>query len=174
VSQKCNNQYIYKFENSFYIRLVVKQITLGILMMAPQEIVLIGVDNNLIQVIAAYLGDKYRFIAINRKFDIRQLQSYSNIILFIIDTDCVFLEVEALVFEIKSTPTYQNIPAIGLSFKQHFAQMNPAFRNQFEDFLLKPMGNEDLLTRIEVWVRTFEIVNNDEVHAKSYSLDTLS
>ena len=143
-------------------------------MMAPQEIVLIGVENNLIQVIAAYLGDKYRFVAINRKFEISQLQTYSNIILFIIDTDCVYLDAEELVKQIKSHANYQNIPAIGLSFKQHFAQMSSSFRNMFEDFLLKPMGNEDLLTRIEVWVRTFEIVNNEEVQAKTYSLDTLS
>jgi response regulator RpfG family c-di-GMP phosphodiesterase len=143
-------------------------------MMSPQEIVLIGVENNLIQVIAAYIGDKYRFIAINRNFDVTQLQTYSNIILFIVDTDCVYLDVEELINQIKSKTEYQNIPAIGLSFKQHFAQMSASFRNKFEDFLLKPMGNEDLLTRIEVWVRTFEIVNSEEVQAKTYSLDTLS
>ena len=142
--------------------------------MPPQEIILLGVENTLIQIIAAYLGDKYRFIAINRNFDIKHLHTYSNIILFIIDTDSVYLDLDTLVKEIKSSADYQNIPTIGLSLKQHFAKMEPRFRNLFEDFLLKPMGNEDLLTRIEIWVRTFEIVNSEEAQTKTYSLDSLS
>jgi hypothetical protein len=137
------------------------------------QIVLIGLDTNLIQIIAAFIGHKYQIIAINRQFTVDQLENYMSILLMIIDTDQVFIKMEPLLKALKESPKYQNIPLVGLSLKQHFPKMPIEIRNQFEDFILMPNSQEDLLTRIEIWICTYLTVCDDTIAAKTYSLDEI-
>ena len=136
-------------------------------------IVLIGLDAKTIQIIGAYVGHKYQFVVINRNFDITRLASYTNIILFIYDVDQPYLKPMEFIPKLKNNPSYQNIPIIGMALKKHFGTMDPSEKLLFEDILLVPFGNEDLLTRIEIWVRTYEIMSNPSLGTKTYSLDSI-
>jgi hypothetical protein len=141
--------------------------------MSTKTIVLIGLDEPTIQVIAGFLGLKYQFVAINHKFIISKLSSYDNIILFIINTDQPNINITDLIPKLKIDQSYQNIPIIGLALKQHFINFPSEERKYFEDLLLMPCGNEDLLTRIEIWSRTYELMFSDEINAKTYSLNSI-
>lgn len=137
------------------------------------QILLIGLSENLIQIIAAYIGHKYQIIAINRQFSIDQLENYPHILLMIIDTDQVYIKMESLLKTIKTSPKYQNIPLVGLSLKQHFPKMPVEIRNQFEDIILMPNSQEDLLTRIEIWICTYLTINDNSISAKTFTLDEI-
>ena len=137
-------------------------------------IVLIGLDQKMISIITAYLANKYHFLAINHDFSIKQIKHYTKIQLFIIDVDQVFVKVDDVVEKINADPELKDIPKIGLSLKAHHSIMNEKRRKSFEDFILMPCGNEDLLTRIDVWIKTYQtLLMPNKVEEKSYSLDTI-
>ena len=138
-------------------------------------IVCIALDQKWLQIITTYLSSKYHFIAVNHDFDISKLNVYSNIHLFIINTDSVQINLPHLLDQIKSNENLRNIPKIGLSLKQHHQSMPNEIRSRFEDFLLMPAGHEDMLTRVDVWIATYRTTFNPlEVNQKTYSLDGLS
>ena len=110
----------------------------------------------MIDILSIFLANDFRFVAINHEFSTSQLPYYEYIKLFIIDVDQPFINVEKVLNDLDSDPNYRNIPRIGLSLKKHHASLPPKIRKKFQDFVLMPCGNEDLLTRIEVWIKTFE------------------
>ena len=137
-------------------------------------IVLIGLSQKMINIITAYLSNKYHFLAINQDFNLKQLKNYTKIQLFIIDVDQVFVKVDEVVEKINQDSELKNIPKIGLSLKTHHALMKYGRRCSFEDFILMPCGNEDLLTRIDVWIKTYQsLMMPQKVEEKTYSLDIL-
>ena len=137
-----------------------------------QTLLLVGVTPSLAQVLGAYIGNKFRIIAINREFSLEELESYSNLQLILIDTDQFQVKIPELMKTLRMDSKYRDIPTIGLALRQHFAKMSPELKVQFEDIILMPCSNEDLLTRIDVWIMTFRTIQS-HVDAKSYALDSL-
>ncbi len=139
-----------------------------------ETIVLIGLDEKMIQILGEYIGNRYRLLAVNKEFSIDRLDSYKDSInLFLIDTDQPFISIEGLMERLNSSADYQSIPKIGLALKKHFASMGSGEKRMFDDILLMPCGNEDLLTRIDIWQKTFEIISNGSQASKTYALDSL-
>jgi hypothetical protein len=132
-------------------------------------IVLIGLEEKMIQYISDHLSLKNRIIAINEDFTIKQLSSYLDIIIFLVNTDQVKMNVGLLLSNIKNDVRYHNIPVIGLSLKQHYCEFPPENRKYCEDIVLMPCGGEDLLQRISLWTNTYKIVQNNDFDTKTYS-----
>jgi hypothetical protein len=137
------------------------------------NICLIGVNPDLIQILAAYVGHKYRIIAINRQFDIRQLDVYDNILLFIYNSDQFDIDALEFLTKIRENLKYREIPIIALALKLHFYKTPLEIRNQFEDIILLPTSNEDILTRVEVWICTYNMMTNQDISSKTFSLNEL-
>ena len=66
-----------------------------------------------------------------------------------------------------------NTPFIGLSLKRHYTEMSEEERFEFQDILLLPARTEDILTRIDIWVKTSEIIMDDATSSKTYALDDI-
>ncbi len=139
---------------------------------SDQTLLLVGVNPTLAQVLGAYIGNKFRIIAINREFTLEELDSYTNLQLIIIDTDQFHVKIPELMKMIRSDSKYRDIPTLGLALRNHFAKMPQDLRIQFEDIILIPCSNEDLLTRIDVWILTFRTVRSN-IDTKSFALDSL-
>lgn len=132
-------------------------------------IICLGLDEKIIQIIGSHLGYKYQIVHVNHEFSIQQLDSYDNISLFIINTDLIWTEIVNLTLELKHSKKYENIPYIGLALKKHINKTSEKTLALFEDIILMPCNYEDLLTRIEVWIHTSELINKKQV--KSYECE---
>jgi hypothetical protein len=51
--------------------------------------------------------------------------------------------------------------------------MDPEIKKNFEDIILTPASNEDILTRVEVWICTYQTLCDPDAENKSFMLDTL-
>ena len=136
-------------------------------------IVLIAIEADMYEYLDEFVGKKYRLFAVDKIDDFNILEPLKNVHLFMINTDRPWLGTNQLIKRIKDTPIVQNIPIIGLSLKKHFAKMPPEERYLLEDILLVPCGKEDLLTRIEVWTRTYDIMCKNSNQTATYSLTDL-
>ena len=89
-------------------------------------------------------------IAVNSQADFDQLPIYTNKpALFICDTDQPLIKMESVIAALKEDNKFQNVPLIGLSLKQHYQEMDPQIKSKFEDIILTPASNEDILTRLK-------------------------
>ncbi len=134
-------------------------------------IVLIAVDAKFFEILDSHLRFQYSIIPLDNFDSIDILDPSWNIKLFIINTDRPWIGLELILEKLKHSEYYQNIPAIGLSLKQHFRQIDDRIRHQFEDIMLMPCGAEDLLTRVDIWVKTYELVCQDDPQSKSFQVD---
>ncbi|MHA1610759.1 MAG: hypothetical protein ACTSVZ_13305 [Promethearchaeota archaeon] len=134
-------------------------------------IVLIAVDTKFFEILDSHLKFQYTIIPLDNFDSIDILDPSWNIKLFIINTDRPWIGLELILEKLKHSEYYQNIPAIGLSLKQHFKQIENRIRHQFEDILLMPCGAEDLLTRVDIWVKTYELVCQDNPKSQSFQID---
>jgi hypothetical protein len=125
-------------------------------MSAEPTIVLIGVNSEVCQIIRAYLDRKFNIKIFARDFEIKTLDRFENIVLFIMDTDQFTISIDNTVLSIKSHPLYQNIPLLGMAIKQHFGKIPMQHRNLYDDIILTPLNYEDLLIRIDVWINTYQ------------------
>ena len=136
-------------------------------------IVLIGLNEKMITLLTTYLSDKYHFLAIHNQFSLKKLKNYKKIQLFIMDVDQVYVKIDEVIGKLKEHEKYKVVPKIGLSLKKHHKTMDPEIRNKFDDFILMPCGNEDLLTRIDVWIKTYQnVIKPLELEPKTFSVDT--
>jgi hypothetical protein len=136
-------------------------------------IVLIAVEADMYEYLDEFVGKKYKLFAVDKIDDFKILSTLINIHLFMIGTDKPWLGTQDLIKRIKESPFFQNIPIIGLALKKHYAKMTPTERYKLEDILLLPCGGEDLLTRIEVWTRTYDIMCQNSNKTATYSLDDI-
>lgn len=139
------------------------------------SIVLIAVDSKIYEYLDDFIGNKYQVVAVDNISDFNLLfdGTIKNIYLFMIDTDHPWLGTQDLIKRIKTTQITQNIPIIGLALKKHFPDMPPEDRHQLEDILLLPCGNEDLLTRVELWARTYDIMCQNGEHTATFTMEDI-
>ena len=136
-------------------------------------IVLVGVEPKIYEYLDTFIGNKFQLFPVDRVDIYDTLAAEMDIRLFLLDTDKKWLGTKEIMSKIKSNSDFHNIPVIGLALKKHFSEMEIHEKHLYEDFLLIPCSNEDLLTRIEVWTRTYGIMCEDKVAKKTFSLDEL-
>ena len=130
-------------------------------------------ENSLNDILQVYLQDKYQLIRIQQDISLQYIQMYENVMLLIINSDQPWVRNSNLVKKIQQENLFQNVPIIGLCLKKYFKDMKNSERYLYDDILLLPCNNEDILTRIEVWTNTAEFLMNYEEESKTFSLDTL-
>ncbi|MHA1727290.1 MAG: hypothetical protein ACTSWY_01000 [Promethearchaeota archaeon] len=121
-------------------------------------IALIGVNENTVNLLRNFLGYKYLFITIKSKDVIHKLDLCKNINLLIINTDWHSNSLSDILIKIKNDIRYYNIPIIGLVLKRYILKMEHINRNYFDDILPIPTRNEDIINRIEVWIKTYKFL----------------
>lgn len=136
-------------------------------------IVLVAVEPKIYKYLDNFIGRRYQLFPVDHVDDYSTLKDKINICLFLLDTDKTWLGTREIMTKIKNSPSFHNIPVIGLALKQHFSEMPAEEKHKYEDFLLIPCSNEDLLTRIEVWTRTYDIMCEEKEITKTYTLDEL-
>jgi response regulator RpfG family c-di-GMP phosphodiesterase len=117
-------------------------------------IVLIGVTPIFRNDLFLHLGDKYNFLELQTKFSIKALELFTHIELFFFDIDQPQIKLDAFYSEIKAHNKYQVIPIIGLASKKYFKDLGQDLRGKFDDIILLPTSMEDVLTRIDLWLKT--------------------
>ncbi|UYP48692.1 hypothetical protein NEF87_004977 [Candidatus Lokiarchaeum ossiferum] len=135
-------------------------------------IVLIGLDTKNFELIDSFIGSKYLLYPVDQVDSMELIGFPQNVILFMVDTDNPLIRRDLIIEKIKTTEFFENIPIIGLSLKQHYAEMTKDDKWNFNDILLMPCGTEDMLTRIDIWIKTYETICN-ETGGKSFSLEPL-
>ncbi len=136
-------------------------------------IVLVAIESKIYDYLNQFIGTEYQLFPVDHVDDFSSLAINMDICLFLLDTDKTWLGTKEIMQEIKSNPNFHNIPVIGLALKQHFSKMSLEEKHHYEDFLLIPCSNEDMLTRIEVWTRTYKIMCRTNGKNKKYSLDEI-
>jgi hypothetical protein len=126
-------------------------------------IIFIGATKELMQIIDAYLRGKHSFVNFEKHFQIDSLQSWSDIVLFVMNIDQPWISIDESVRLLKLHPLYENIPVLGMALKQHIGKLGACDRYAFEDIILMPNSWEDMLTRIEVWVKTYQSIKESPV-----------
>ncbi|MCP4764037.1 MAG: hypothetical protein GY870_19850 [archaeon] len=134
-------------------------------------IVIIGLNEKTIQILGSYIAKKYYLLVFNHNFSIQRLESFKDITLFLVNTDCFWIKIPEILNTLQENETYQNIPTIGLALKRHFSKMPQEERILYEDIVAMPCSTEDLLSRIDVWVRTHELIKEDRGIAKAVKSD---
>lgn len=136
-------------------------------------IILVGIETKIYEYLDTFIGAQYLLFPVDQVDQFENIAENMDIRLFLIDTDKPWLGIKEILEKIKSSSIFQNIPVIGLALKKHFKEMEIHEKHLYEDFLLIPCSNEDLLTRIEVWTRTYGVMCKDEIQKKTFSLDNL-
>ena len=134
-------------------------------------IVLVGIETKIFKYLDQFIGKKFQLFPVDHVDDYNSLDASMNIRLFLLDVDKEWLGTHEIMHKIKSNSMFHNIPVIGLALKKHFSKLPLDEKHLYEDFLLLPCGNEDLLTRIEVWTKTYGIMCEDRTVQKTFSLD---
>lgn len=136
-------------------------------------IVLVGLDTKTFELIDSFIGKKYLLYPVDQMDSMDLIGFPQNVILFMVDTDNPLIKRALIIEKIKTTEFFENIPIIGLSLKQHYAEMTKDDKWNFNDILLMPCGTEDMLTRIDIWIKTYETICNEEAVGKTFSLEPL-
>ncbi|MHA1646497.1 MAG: hypothetical protein ACTSVU_00955 [Promethearchaeota archaeon] len=134
-------------------------------------IVLIAIETKMFEILDNFIGNKYVLYPIDNYDSLDMLDPSLNIKLFLINSDKPWLGIVEIIDSIKNNESYQNVPLIGLSMKKHFPEMPFDERYKFEDIMLMPCSYEDLLTRIEVWVKTYNVMSGDDKKGHTYLVD---
>ena len=135
------------------------------------KIALVGIETDLYKKLDEHIGRRYNLLPIEHLDSLDLIGFPDDILLFIIDTDNPRIDREDILENIKETSYCENIPIIGLALKRHFGNMPSEERWNYEDILLMPCNTEDLLTRIDIWIKTYQIMCSEDTRAKSYSVD---
>ncbi|MHA1561473.1 MAG: hypothetical protein ACTSPA_05045, partial [Promethearchaeota archaeon] len=136
-------------------------------------IITFGMETSLDDILQVYLQDKYHLIRIQKDISLQYIKMYENVMLLIINSDSPWIRNSKLVKKIHKENLFQNVPIIGLCLKKYFKNMENSERYLYDDILLLPCNNEDILTRIEVWTNTAEFLMNYEDESKTFSIDKL-
>ena len=134
-------------------------------------IVLIAIEPKMFEILDNFIGSKYILYPIDNYDSLDMLDPSLNIKLFIINSDKPWLGIKNIIDSIKNNDHYQNVPLIALSMEKHFPEMPFDERYKFEDIMLMPCSYEDLLTRIEVWVKTYDVISGDDKKGHTYLVD---
>jgi len=132
-------------------------------------IVCIGISEDILRVISSYFGKYSNFLLINHKFNINQLDSCENISIFVINMNIEWENIFLVINSLKNDLKYKNIPMIGFCNKKFEKEIPTELQLKFEDIILIPTKIEEILTRLEVWVKTSELINREEI--KNYEVD---
>ena len=134
-------------------------------------IVLCGLETPIYDLLELYIGEKYLLFPVDFIASLDFLGNH-NVLLFIINSDKRHFSKE-VIQKIRESETFVNVPFIGLSLKRHFTEMSEQERFEFQDILLLPARTEDILTRIDIWVKTSEIIMDDATPSKTFALDEM-
>ena len=94
---------------------------------------------------------------------IEKMKSMRNVVLVMVNSDSVPDKMEKVCEEIKQCDDLKNIPILGFAHKKHVTKMPPSMRFNLNDIILTPTGCEDILNRIDVWIKTYMVMNNQRV-----------
>jgi len=136
-------------------------------------IITFGIETSLDDILQVYLQKKYHLIRIQKDISLQYIKMYENVMLLIINSDQPWVINSNLVKKIHHENLFLNVPIIGLCLKKYFKNMENSERYLYDDILLLPCNNEDILTRIEVWTNTAEFLQNYEYESKTFSIDKL-
>ncbi len=136
-------------------------------------IITFGMETTLNDILQVYLQNKYLLIRIQQEISFQYIKMYKNVMLLIINSDAPWIRSSKLIHKIQQENLFQNVPIIGLCLKKYFKNMENSERYLYDDILLLPCNNEDILTRIEVWTNTAEFLMNYKEESKTFSLDKL-
>ena len=136
-------------------------------------IITFGMETPLDDILQVYLQNKYHLIRIQQDISLQFIKMYKNVILLLINSDQPWIRNSNLIKKIQQENIFQNVPIIGLCLKKYFKNMVNSERYLYDDILLLPCNNEDLLTRIEVWTTTAKFLKNYKEKSKTFSIDTL-
>ena len=136
-------------------------------------IITFGIETPLDDILQVYLQNKYQIIRIQKDISLQYIKMYENVMLLIINSDQPWVINSNLVKKIHHENLFLNVPIIGLCLKKYFKNMENSERYLYDDILLLPCNNEDILTRIEVWTNTAEFLQNYEYESKTFSIDKL-
>ncbi|QEE17006.1 hypothetical protein DSAG12_02838 [Promethearchaeum syntrophicum] len=136
-------------------------------------IITFGVESSLNDILQLYLQKKYHLIRIQQEISLQYIRMYENVMLIIINSDQPWIRNSKLIKKIHNENIFQEVPIIGLCLKKYFKNMDNSERYLYDDILLLPCNNEDILTRIEVWTNTAEFLMNYEKESKTFSIDSL-
>jgi hypothetical protein len=136
-------------------------------------IITFGMETSLDDILQVYLQGKYHIIRIQQDISLKYIKMYENVMLLIINSDQPWIRNSNLVKKIQQENLFQNVPIIGLCLKKYFKNMENSERYLYDDILLLPCNNEDILTRIEVWTKTADFLKNYKEDSKSFSIDKL-
>ena len=136
-------------------------------------IITFGLETSLDGILQVYLQKKYHIIRIQKDISLQYIKMYENVILLIINSDQPWIRNSNLLKKIHQDDLFQNVPIIGLCLKKYYKSMENSEKFLYDDILLLPCNNEDILTRIEVWTNTAEFLKNYKEESKTFSLDTL-
>ena len=135
-------------------------------------IVLVGLDTKIFELINSFIGKNYLLFPVDQIDSLDLIGFPQNVILFMVDTDNPRIKRNLIIQKIKMSEFFENIPIIGLSLKQHYAEMAKDDKWKFNDILLMPCNTEDLLTRIDIWIKTYVSICDDEPKSHSFSLES--
>jgi hypothetical protein len=138
---------------------------------AKPIIVLVGVDTKNFRLMDVYIGEQYDLFPVDLIQSLDLIGFPRNVMIFIVDTDNPRVKRIEILEKIKTDDLFLNIPVIGLSLKKHFAEMTKGEKWQFNDILLMPCGMEDMLTRIDIWVKTSELIRDEHPDGITYALE---
>ncbi|MHA1795701.1 MAG: hypothetical protein ACTSUK_06280, partial [Promethearchaeota archaeon] len=83
-------------------------------------IILIATDSKFFEILDSHLNSKYNIIPLDNFDSLDLLSPNWNIKLFLINTDRPWIGLQNILDKIKSSEHFMNIPAIGLSLKKHY------------------------------------------------------
>jgi len=133
-----------------------------------KEIIAIGLNEEQISGIREFISDKYTIKVYGDDFDIDGIMDRDDVYLFLVNTDKPWTGIIESVKKLKKNFKFQNVPVVGLALKKHIDKMDEQTKLLFEDIILTPCSYEDLLNRIEIWVKTYEIISNRDIKACAF------
>ena len=120
------------------------------------SIVLVGLTPDLRNNIVLHLGKSCNIVEIQHRFSIQAFSVIPNLNLILFDIDQMNIKIEDLIEPVKAHDVYCKIPVIALAMKRHYDDFSMNLKKKFDDIILLPTNMEEMLTRIDVWIQTYQ------------------
>lgn len=131
-------------------------------------IVVIGLEGDNINILASFLEGAFNFHFMQKNESLDSIPIMDSVSVILLNLDNPQFKSLPLLNELNKHPYYQNVPKLGFTYRKFANQMKPELKMQCDDIILVPYNCEDLMQRIDVWIKTFEVVNGNGMAVQGY------
>jgi PleD family two-component response regulator len=131
-------------------------------------ILVIGLEGDNINILASFLEMAFNFHFLKKNESLDSIPSMESVSVILINLDNPMFKSLSLLTEFNKHEIFQNVPKLGFTHRKFATEMKPEIKMQCDDIILVPYNCEDLMQRIDVWIKTFEVINGNGMPVAGY------